>query len=79
MAHTIDEVLAAVTAEDTKADSIIALLNGIEQQLKDALAGVSLPPAVQAQLDAIFDKATASSAKIDAAIQANTPPAQPSP
>lgn len=79
MARTLDETLAAVTAESTKTDSIIALLSGIEQQLKDALAGTTLTPETQAKVDAIFDAATASSAKIDAAIAAGTPPAPPPP
>lgn len=73
--RTLDETLAAVTAEDTKVDSIIVLVNGLKQQLADALAGTTLPPAIQAKVDAIFDTATASAGKIDAAITANTPAA----
>ncbi len=75
---TLDETLAAVTAEDSKVDSIIALLNGVEKQLADVLAG-ALPPAVQAKVDAIFAQATASAGKIDTAITANTPAAPPAP
>lgn len=71
---SLDETLAAVTEEGTKDDSIIALLNGIKQQLTDALSGASLPPAVQAKVDAIFTQATANSGKIQAAIDANTTP-----
>lgn len=71
---TLDEVLQQVTDEDTKVDSIITMLSGVEQQLKDALAGVTLPPAVQAKVDAVFAKAKGSADKIDAAIAANTPP-----
>lgn len=74
---TLDETLAAVTAEDTKVDSIIALVAGLKQQLADALAGTTLPPATQAKIDAIFSQATASAGKIDTAITANTPPAAP--
>ena len=70
---TLQEVLDQVTTEDSKVDSIIALLNGVEQQLKDALSGATLPPAVQAQVDAVFAKAKGSADKIDAAITANTP------
>ncbi len=73
---TLDETLAAVTAEDTKVDSIISLLTGVEKQLADVLAG-ALPPDVQAKVNAIFAQATASAGKIDAAITANTPPAAP--
>ena len=70
---TLDQVLTSVTEEDTLIDSVIALLNGIEQQLKDALAGVNLTPAQQAAVDAVFDKAEVGKAKINAAIIANTP------
>jgi nitrogen fixation protein len=71
----LDQVLTSVTDEDTLIDSVIALLNGVEQQLKDALAGVTLPPGVQAKIDAVFDKVEASKAKVNAAIVANTPAA----
>lgn len=70
---TLDETLAAVTAEDTKVDSIIALVDGLKKQLADALAGVTLPPDTQAKVDAIFAQANASAGKIDTAITANTP------
>lgn len=71
---TLDETLAEVTAEDTKVDSIIALIGGLQQQLADALSGATLPPGVQAKVDQIFAQATASAGKIDTAISANTPP-----
>jgi hypothetical protein len=70
--HTPDETLAAVTAADSKVDSIIAFAAGLKQQLKDALAGVTLPPAVQAKINSIFDLSTADAAKVDAAMEANT-------
>lgn len=73
MMATLDETLAAVTAEDTKVDSIIALVAGLKQQLADALSGTTLPPATQAKVDQIFAQATASAGKIDTAISANTP------
>lgn len=72
---TLQELLDLVTAEGTKEDSIIALLNGIKQQLADILAGSELPPGVQAQVDAVFAAATANANKLDAAITANTPAA----
>lgn len=74
MARTLDETLAAVQDEGTKEDSLIALVNGIEQQLKDALSGTTIPPAQQAKIDAIFDGLAANSAKVQAAIDANTAP-----
>lgn len=75
MAHTLEETLALVTAEPTRLDSIIALIEGLEKQLADVLSGASLPAAVQAKVDAMFDAATASAGKIDTAIAAGTPPA----
>lgn len=72
---TLDEVLELVTAADTKQDSIIALLNGLKQQLADALSGVTLPPPVQAKIDAIWNQAKANADELDTAIAANTPPA----
>ncbi len=70
---SLDETLAAVTAEDTKVDSIIALLAGLKAQLADVLSGTVIPPAVQTKIDAMFATATAGAAKIDTAITANTP------
>ncbi len=72
MAKTLDDVLAVVTAESTKIDSLIALVNGLKQQVADALSGATLPPSVQAKVDAVFDAATADAAKIDGALAANT-------
>lgn len=72
---SLDETLAAVSAEDTKIDSIIAYNTGLKKQLDDVLSGANLPPGVQAKVDAIFNQANASAGKIDTAIAANTPPA----
>lgn len=77
--NSLDDTLAAVTSEDTKVDSIIALMTGIKSQLDAALSGTTLPPSVQAKVDAIFAQATASAGKIDTAIAANTPPVTPTP
>ena len=71
---TLEETLAAVTAEDTKIDSIVAYNTGLKKQLDDALAGATLPAPVQAKIDDIFARANASAAKIDTALNANTPP-----
>ena len=58
------DILDAVTAEDTKVDSIIALLNGL-------VAAGTIPQSV---VDAIKAKIQGSEDKLDAAIAANTPP-----
>jgi hypothetical protein len=70
MANTLDDTLAAVTAEDAGADSLIAYNAGIQKQLADALAGVTVGPAAQAKIDAIFTQANTSAAKLAAAIAA---------
>jgi len=72
---TLDETLAAVEAETTADDSIIALLEGLKAQLDEALSGATLPPAVQAKVNAVFSTATNNVAKVTAAVAANTPPA----
>ena len=67
---SLDETLAAVTAEKTAVDSIVALLAGIKAQLAAALANATLSPADQAKVDAIFAAATANASEITAAIAA---------
>jgi len=66
---TLQDVTAAVAAESTVDDSIIVLLNGIVQQLKDAQA--SNDPAA---LDVVVANIQANTAKIQAAVTANTTP-----
>lgn len=65
---TIQDVNAAVAAESSVDDSIIALLDGIVQQLKDAQA--SNDPAA---LDVIVAGIQANSKKISDSVVANTP------
>ena len=65
-----EEILAAVSEEDTKVDSVIALLNGL-------VANGTIPQSV---VDAIKAKIKGSEDKLDAAIAANTtPPPPPTP
>ncbi len=71
---SLDETLAAVQAESTVDDSIIALLAGLKAQLDAVLAG-GLTPEAQAKVDAIFAQATANSVKVSDAVTANTPAA----
>lgn len=70
---TLDEVLADVTAEKTVIDSVSTLVDGLRQQLADALSGAALPPAVQEKVNAIFDQAEANKAALAKAVTANTP------
>lgn len=72
--RTLDETLAAVTAEDTRVDSIIAFAAGLKDQLAAALAGTTISPALQAKINSIFDLSTASAAKVDTALNTNVPP-----
>ena len=75
MAATLDQLVQDVNDESTLEDSIITLLNGIQAQLTAALAGTTLPTAVQAKVDAAFATLEANKAKLAAAITANTPAA----
>ena len=65
---TIQDVSAAVAAESSVDDSIITLLNGIVQQLKDAQA--SNDPAA---LDVVVASIQANTKKLQDAVTANTP------
>lgn len=78
MATTLDDILSSVEEEDAVDDSIITLLNGIKEQLDAVIAG-ELTPAQQAKVDKIFTKVESSKAKVEAAILANTPQAEPPP
>jgi hypothetical protein len=72
--HSPDEALAAVTAEDTRVDSLITLFSTTKKKLADALSGVTIPPAVQEKINSIFDLSAASAAKMDTALNTNVPP-----
>ena len=65
---TIQDINAAIASESSVDDSIITLLNGIVQQLKDAQA--SNDPAA---LDVVIAGITANTKKIQDAVTANTP------
>jgi hypothetical protein len=71
---TLDDDLAAVEAQSTRLDSINALIVSVKQQLADALSGTTLPPGVQAKVDAVFNALHANDAKIDTALNTNVPP-----
>jgi len=65
---TIQDINAAVAAQSTVEDSIIVLLNGIVQQLKDAQAAND-----PAALDKVIADITANTQKLQDAVTANTP------
>ena len=68
---TLDEILDVVRPLPTKVDGLKAILDGIKQQLADALAG-TVTPEMQAKIDEIFENAKAGGDKIQAAIDENT-------
>ena len=70
---TLDDILAGATAESTKIDSLVVIVNNLVAQVK-AIPG--LTPAQQTQIDAIASLVTSNTGKVQAAIDANTP-AQP--
>jgi hypothetical protein len=73
MPVTLDQALESVTSNGTVGDSAVALMTTLKTRLDEALSGVTLPPAVQAKVDAIFEASEADKAKIEAAILSNTP------
>ena len=73
---TLDDVLAEVTKETTEIGGITALIAGLRNQIADALSSQTIPPAIQAKVDAIFAAATANTAAI---VQALNDPGTPAP
>ena len=76
---TLDEVLADVAAESTAIDSLAALTAGLKRQVADALANTTLPPDVQAKIDAVFTGLEQNKQKVMDAITANQKPIEPQP
>lgn len=74
---TIDDVLTEVTDESGRLDSIQAMIDGLKQQIADALSGVTLPPAVQQKLDSVFTVLGTNKGKLDKAL--NNGPSGPLP
>ena len=67
--RTLDETLAAVQAADAGADSVLALVASLKQQVQDAL-GKAITPDMQNKINQIFDISSADAAKLNAATQA---------
>lgn len=66
----IDDLKAAVQRTTDAEDSVIVLLQGISQQLKDAVAAND-----PAQIDAVIASLDANTAKLASAVVDNTPAA----
>lgn len=78
LAEQVQTILDAVSVQSTKLDSVIALIDGLKQQLADALSGVTVPPAVQAKITEVLDGLSANAAKIVDALDENVePPVEP--
>lgn len=71
---TLDDLVAAATNEDTKIDSLIALVQELKAKV-DAIVSGELSPEQQAKLDAAFAAISDNPDRIQAALDANTPPA----
>lgn len=78
------KIIAAVAAEKSKVDSLIALANGQSASMKDLAAQLAAAIAandpialaqVQTDLDKAADDLGTETAAVSAAIDANTPPA----
>ena len=72
MATTLNDVLVLVQENTTLVESLNALIDGIRVQLQEVLEGTVIPPAVQAQIDAVFATASAQKEKITETIVENT-------
>lgn len=75
MSQQLDHLTAAVQAEKTADASAIALIQGLSQQLRDALA----KPDPSAAIEQLASDLDASQAALAAAVAANTPAADPAP
>jgi hypothetical protein len=70
-----DDLLALAGEQDTVDQSLFVIVDGLKAQVTDILSGVVIPPAVQAKLDAAFDKFTANKEAVAAKVLENTPQA----
>ena len=71
---TLDDVIQDMTDETTAIGGISTLITGLQQQLADALSGVTLPPGTQAKIDQIFTAAEANKAALATALATGVPP-----
>lgn len=80
MPQTIDDLVAAVAAEDAVIDSAVALINGFQQRLTGAIAAALAGGATADQLKALVtlkDDVAAKSKALSDAVAANTPTPPP--
>ena len=72
---SLDDILADVSEETTSIAGISTLIAGLKQQIADALSGVTLPPAVQTKIDAVFSGVESNKQALATALADNVPPA----
>lgn len=80
MMAAIDDLIAAVAAEDTEIASAIALLNGIPGLITaavNAALAAGATPAMLAQITALATDVQTHTAALSSAVVANTPAAKP--
>ncbi len=73
----IDDLVAAVAAEDTVIDSAVTFINGVPALIQTAIDKAIAGGATAAQLapvTAVVADVTAKAAALEAALTANTPP-----
>lgn len=77
---TLDDLVQKVSEQSGTIASLQTFVSGLEQQIADALAGVTLPPAVQDKVDQVFAQLGSNTQAIADAID-NDPntPATPTP
>ncbi len=71
---TLEQVLARVADETTEIGSLKVFVQGLRQQILDALSGATLPPATQAKIDAVFTGVDKNATDIVEAMAENVPP-----
>ena len=77
MSQAVDDLVQAVADQKGDINSMKVFIAGLEQQIKDVLSGVTLPPAVEAKLQAVFADVKSNSQEIKDAI--DNDPATPAP
>lgn len=80
MNQKVQELVDAVAAQTGTIESMKAFIAGLEQQIKDALSGVTLPAEVEAALGDVFNAIKSNTQAVADAID-NDPntPAAPTP
>jgi hypothetical protein len=73
---TLQDLVDATSAQSGEIASMKTFIAGLEQAIKDALSGVTLPPDAQAKVDGVFANVTANTQQIKDAIDndPDTPP-----